>query len=309
MSIDTRFRLSVGPKPGYVGVKQGANEQNDKGAGTAGVPQAPISRAPEGVNMLKHKCAIVTGATSGIGLATAKILAGRGCNLMIGGFAPAGVPERLCREIGSENGVRVIHSGADLSKPAEARRMVTEAIEGLGQVDILVNVAGLQHVAPVAEFPEEKWDYLLAVMLDAQFHLIKAVLPAMIERRWGRIVNIASAHGLVASPYRSAYVAAKHGVVGLTKAVALEAAPFGVTCNAICPGLVLTELVMNQLPDHAKVFGCTEQEALQKLLDQYAHPRGIDPSEIGETVAFLCSEGAKSITGTALPVDYGYTAK
>lgn len=260
--------------------------------------------------MLRQRNAIVTGATSGIGLAVARELARQGCNLMIGGFAPAGVPERLCDEIAGENGVKVLYSGADLAKPEEARRLAAEAIEGLGQVDILVNDAGLQYVAPVAEFPDDKWDTLLAVMLDAQFHLIKAVLPRMMERKWGRIINVSSVHGLVASPHKPAYIAAKHGVVGLSRAVALEAAPFGVTCNAICPGLVLTDLIRNQLPGQAKVLGCTEEEALQRVfLANTPTQRAIDPAEIGGTAAFLCSEAAKSITGTTIVVDGGYTAR
>ncbi|NVO15784.1 MAG: 3-hydroxybutyrate dehydrogenase [Rhodoplanes sp.] len=260
--------------------------------------------------MLKQRNAIVTGATSGIGLAIAKALADCGCNLMIGGFAPVGVPERLCADIGSQNGVKVFHSGADLSKPEEARRLVADAIAAMGTVDILVNDAGLQFVAPIVEFPEERWDHLRSVMLDAQFHLIKAVLPGMIARSWGRIVNISSVHGLVGSPHKPAYIAAKHGVVGLTKAVALEVAEHGITCNAICPGLVLTDLIRNQLPDQAKVLGCTEDEALKRVfLANTPTQRAIDPAEIGATAAFLCSDGAKSITGTTIVVDGGYTAR
>jgi 3-hydroxybutyrate dehydrogenase len=181
--------------------------------------------------MLKEKNALVTGSTSGMGLAIAKALAHKGCNLMIGGFAPPGVPERLCKEIGSSAGVKVIYSAADLSKPEEVRKMVADAIAGLGSVDILVNDAGLQFVAPITEFPDEKWDLLTAVMLDAHFHAIKAVLPGMIARKWGRIINIASVHGQVGSPHKPAYIAAKHGVVGLTKAVALEVAETGVTAT------------------------------------------------------------------------------
>jgi 3-hydroxybutyrate dehydrogenase len=259
---------------------------------------------------LLGKNALVTGSTSGIGLAIAKALAKKGCNLMIGGFAPAGVPERLCKEISTSCGVKVIYSGADLSNPEEARKMVADTIAGLGSVDILVNDAGLQLVAPITEFPDEKWDLLTAVMLDAQFHTIKAALPGMIAKKWGRIINIASVHGAVGSPHKVAYIAAKHGVVGLTKAVALEVAETGVTCNAIGPGLVLTDLIRNQLPAQAKMLNCTEEEALKKVfLANTPTQRGIDPTEIGETAAFLCSEGARSITGTTVFVDGGYTAR
>lgn len=260
--------------------------------------------------MLKGKNALVTGSTSGMGLATAKALAREGANVMISGFAVPGVPERLCEEISTSTGVKVIYSGADLSKPEEVRKMVADAIERLGSVDILVNNAGLQFVAPLTEFPDEKWDLLTSVMLDALFHAIKAALPGMTARKWGRIINTASVHGIVASPHKPAYIAAKHGVVGLTKAVALEVAETGVTCNAIGPGLVLTDLIRNQLPAQAKVHNCTEEEALKKVfLANTPTQRAIDPDEIAATAVFLCSEGAKSITGTTIFVDGGYTAR
>ncbi|WP_210208266.1 3-hydroxybutyrate dehydrogenase [Rhodoplanes roseus] len=260
--------------------------------------------------MLKNRNAIVTGATSGIGLGIAKALAAEGCNLMIGGLAPAGVPERLCRQIADEHGVVVVHSGADLSEPDAVRGLAADAMRQLGHIDILVNDAGLQFVAPLVDYPEEKWNLLRAVMLDAPFHLIKAVLPGMIERKWGRIVNISSVMGVIAAPHKPAYVSSKHGLAGLTKAVALEVAPDGITCNAILPGTVLTDVIKSQLPNQAKVLGCTEEEAMDRVFTQN-HPtrRLIDPSEIGATVAFLCSEGAKSITGVLLPVDGGYTAR
>jgi 3-hydroxybutyrate dehydrogenase len=262
------------------------------------------------LKMLKNRNAIVTGATSGIGLGIAKALAGHGCNLMIGGLAPAGVPERLCQEIASEHGVKVVHSGADLSSPEATRGLAADAMRELGQIDILVNDAGLQFVSPLVDFPDEKWALLRAVMLDAPFYLIKAVLPGMIERKWGRIVNISSVMGMIAAPHKPAYVSCKHGLAGLTKATALEVAPDGITCNAIMPGTVLTDVIKSQLPNQAKVLGCTEEEAMDRVFTQN-HPtrRLIDASEIGETVAFLCSEHAKSITGVLLPVDGGYTAR
>ena len=260
--------------------------------------------------MLEGKNALVTGATSGMGLAIARAMAAEGANVMVAGLAPAGVPERICEEIRKASGVKVAYSGADLSKASETRQMVADAIAALGSVDILVNDAGLQHVAPMTEFPDEKWDLLTAVMLDAHFHAIKAALPGMLARKWGRIIAVASVHGLIASPHKPAYIAAKHGVVGLTKAVALEVAPEGITCNAICPGLVMTDLIRNQLANQAKIHNCTEEEALKKVfLAATPTQRAIDPVEIAGTAVFLCSEAAKSITGTAVVVDGGYTAR
>jgi 3-hydroxybutyrate dehydrogenase len=260
--------------------------------------------------MLKGRNAVVTGATSGIGLGIAKVLAARGANLMICGLAAPGVPEALCKQMGEENGVEVRFFDADLSKTEDARRMAAEAIRVFGAVDILVNDAGVQYVSPLVEFPEERWNYLHAVMLDSPFQLIQGVLPGMIERKWGRIVNISSVMGMIAAPYKPAYVSAKHGLAGLTKAVALEVATEGITCNAIMPGTVLTDVIKGQLASQAKVLGCTEEEAMDRVFTQNLPTRRlIDASEIGETVAFLCSEGAKSITGVLLPVDGGYTAR
>jgi 3-hydroxybutyrate dehydrogenase len=207
-------------------------------------------------------------------------------------------------------GVKVIFCGLDLSKPENARRLVAEAIDSLGRVDIAVNNAGVQFVSPITEFPDEQWEFVRSLILDAPFHITKAVLPGMIERGWGRIVNTSSAHGIVASPHKPAYIAAKHGLVGLTKAVALEVADKGVTCNAICPGLVMTDLIRKQLANQAKVLNCTEEEALQRVfLANTPTNRAIDPSEIAATAAFLCSDGAKSITGATILVDGGYTAR
>lgn len=260
--------------------------------------------------MLRNRNAIVTGATSGIGLGIAEALAAEGCNLLIGGLAPAGVPERLCAELGEKYGVKVVHSGADLSRAEATRGLAAQALEAFGHIDILVNDAGLQYVAPIVEFPDEKWQLLQAVMLDAPFHLMKAVLPGMIERKWGRIVNVSSVMGMIAAPHKPAYVAAKHGLAGLTKSVALEVAEQGITCNAIMPATVLTDVIRNQLPNQAKVLGCSEEEAMDRLFTQMMPThRLIDPAEIGATAVFLCSEGAKSITGVLLPVDGGYTAR
>jgi 3-hydroxybutyrate dehydrogenase len=260
--------------------------------------------------MLKGRNAIVTGATSGIGLGIAQVLAARGANLMVCGLAAPGVPEALCKQIGDANGIEIHYFDADLSKTEDARRMVAEAIRVFGTVDILVNDAGVQYVAPIVDFPEERWNYLHAVMLDSPFQLIQGVLPGMIARKWGRIVNVASVMGMIAAPHKPAYVSAKHGLAGLTKAVALEVAADGITCNAIMPGTVLTDVIKSQLPNQAKVLGCTEEEAMDRVFTQNLPTRRlIEASEIGETVAFLCSEGAKSITGVLLPVDGGYTAR
>jgi 3-hydroxybutyrate dehydrogenase len=260
--------------------------------------------------MLKQKNAIITGSTSGIGLAIAKEFARQGCNLVIGGYPFEGSSDRLCSELATEAGVKVIFCGLDLSKPENARRLVADAIDSLGRVDVVVNNAGAQFVSPITEFPDEKWEFLRSLMLDTPFRIIKAVLPGMIERGWGRIINISSAHGIVASPHKPAYIAAKHGLVGLTRAVALEVADKGVTCNAICPGLVMTDIIRKQLASQAKVLDCTEEEALQRVfLANTPTNRAIDPSEIAATAAFLCSDGARSITGATIVVDGGYTAR
>jgi 3-hydroxybutyrate dehydrogenase len=206
--------------------------------------------------------------------------------------------------------VKVIFCGLDLSKPENARRLVAEAIDSLGRVDIAVNNAGVQFISPITEFPDEQWEFLRSLMLDAPFRIIKAVLPDMIERGWGRIVNTSLVHGIVASPHKPAYIAAKHGLVGLTRAVALEVADKGVTCNAICPGLVMTDVIRKQLANQAKVLDFTEEEALERVfLANMPINRAIDPSEIAATAAFLCSDGAKSITGATILVDGGYTAR
>jgi 3-hydroxybutyrate dehydrogenase len=252
----------------------------------------------------------VTGATSGIGLGIAKVLATQGADLMICGFAAPGIPEALCKQIGDETGVKVHYFNADLSKTEDARRLVAETLQVFGKVDILVNDAGVQYVSPIVDFPEERWNYLLAVMLDSPFQLIQGVLPGMLQRKWGRIVNISSVMGMIAAPHKPAYVSAKHGLAGLTKAVALEVAAEGITCNAIMPGTVLTDVIKGQLANQAKVLGCTEEEAMDRVFTQNLPTRRlIEASEMGDTVAFLCSEGAKSITGVLLPVDGGYTAR
>jgi len=251
----------------------------------------------------------VTGSTSGIGLGIARALAGQGAHLMINGFGEAAEIDRLRGELAG-GGVKVEYSAADMSKPAEIQAMVREATQKLGGVDILVNNAGIQHTAPMETFPPERWDAILAINLSSNFHAIQAVLPQMRSRNWGRIINIASTHGLVASPQKSAYVAAKHGVVGLTKVVALETATTGITCNAICPGWVLTPLVQKQVDARAKANGVSQEEAKLGLLSEKTPSLDfVTPEQIGALAVFLCSEAAKQIRGAALPVDGAWTAQ
>ncbi|MFM8680469.1 MAG: 3-hydroxybutyrate dehydrogenase [Alphaproteobacteria bacterium] len=259
--------------------------------------------------MLKGKVAIVTGSTSGIGLGIAEAFAGAGAAVVLNGFGDAAEIEATRAGLASRHGVAVTYSGADMSKPAAIAGMVADAIRDHGKVDILVNNAGIQFVAPIDEFPEAKWDAILAINLSSAFHATKAVLPGMKQRKWGRIINVASAHGLVASAFKSAYVAAKHGVVGLTKVTAMETAEDGITCNAICPGYVWTPLVQKQIPEQAKAHGMSEEEVVRKvLLANQPNKRFATVEEMGALAVFLCSQGAASMTGTALPVDGGWTA-
>jgi 3-hydroxybutyrate dehydrogenase len=261
-------------------------------------------------NMLKGKVAVVTGSTSGIGLGIARALAAEGADVLLNGFGDSGEIEKLRKELAAEHGVRVAYSGADMSKPAEVVRMIETAAAELGRVDILVNNAGIQHTAPVHEFPPERWDAIIAINLSAAFHAIRAVLPQMYVRNWGRIINVASAHGLVASVQKAGYVTAKHGLVGLTRVVALESATTGVTCNAICPGWVLTPLVQKQIDDLAAREKLSADAAKAKLLGE-KQPSGefVTPEQIAGCAVFLCSDAAAQIRGVALPVDGGWTAQ
>ena len=260
--------------------------------------------------MLPGQCAIVTGSTSGIGLGIARSLAASGAHLMLNGFGDAAQIESLRAGLAREFGVKVSYSGADMSKPDQIRQMVRAAREELGSVDILVNNAGIQHTAPIESFPPERWDAVLAINLSSVFHAVQAALPAMKATNWGRIVNIASTHGLVASVEKSAYVAAKHGVIGLTKAIALETAKTGVTCNAICPGWVLTPLVQQQIDARAKRDGLTNDQAKAALLGE-KQPSGefATPEQIGAVCVFLCSDAAAQIRGAAVPVDGAWLAQ
>jgi 3-hydroxybutyrate dehydrogenase len=260
--------------------------------------------------MLKGKSALVTGSTSGIGLGIARALAAEGANVLLNGFGEAAEIERLRAGLAAEFKVKVGYHGADMSRPAQIREMVAAATRELGAVDVLVNNAGIQHTAPVEEFPDERWDAVIAINLSASFHAIKAALPQMKSRNWGRIINIASVHGLVASTQKVAYIAAKHGVVGLTKVVALETAQTGITCNAICPGWVLTPLVQKQIDARAEKEGIAVERAKIDLLSEKQPSREFaTPAQIGALAVFLCSAAAAQIRGVALPIDGAWTAQ
>ncbi|MBI1213282.1 MAG: 3-hydroxybutyrate dehydrogenase [Alphaproteobacteria bacterium] len=259
--------------------------------------------------LLAGKTAIVTGSTSGIGLGIAKAFAEAGANVVLNGLGQAAEVERTRQELADATGVTVGYDAADLMKPEDTAGLVHRAEKALGKVDILVNNAGIQYVAAIEEFPAAKWDAILALNLSAVFHATKAAFAGMKERRFGRIINVASAHGLVASPFKSAYVAAKHGVVGLTKVAALEGAEFNVTANAICPGYVWTPLVEKQIDDQARTHMIPREQVIRDvLLAQQPNKRFATVEEMGALAVFLASDMAASITGTALPVDGGWTA-
>ena len=260
--------------------------------------------------MLAGKKAIVTGSTSGIGLAIAGSLAAKGADVVLNSFSDRDEDRAAADEIARTHSVKAVYVRADMSKPDECRALVEKAQEALGGIDILVNNAGIQHVAPTEKFPPERWDAIIAINLSSAFHTIAAALPAMQQAGWGRIVNIASAHGLRASINKSAYVAAKHGVVGLTKVVALENAEAGITCNAVCPGFVLTPLVEKQIEDLMTEKDLDRDTVVRDLMLYKQPTRDFATTEqIGETVAFLCSDAAAQITGTTLSVDGGWTAQ
>jgi 3-hydroxybutyrate dehydrogenase len=265
---------------------------------------------PFASGMLKGRAAVVTGSTSGIGLGIAQVLAAHGADVMLNGFGNADEIERVCSSLAETHGVRVSYSAADMAKPDEIDEMIARATRELGGVDILVSNAGIQYTAAVREFPIDRWNAIIAINLTAAFWATRAVLPQMESRGWGRIINIASAHGLVASTHKAAYVAAKHGLIGLTKVVALETATTGVTCNAICPGWVLTPLVQKQIDDLAARESLGPEQARAKLLgEKQPSLEFATPEQIGALAAFLCSDAAAQIRGTALPVDGGWTAQ
>ena len=256
--------------------------------------------------MLKGKTALVTGSTSGIGLGTALALAHQGTNIVLNGFGDTKGPQDAVKALG----VRAGYHGADMSKPADIEAMMAYAASEFGGVDILVNNAGIQHVAAVEDFPPERWDAIIAINLSSAFHTTRLAIPAMRKKNWGRVINIASAHGLVASAQKSAYVAAKHGIVGFTKSIALETATSGITINAICPGWVLTPLVQKQIDDRAKREGIPVAQASSDLLrEKQPSLQFTTPEQLGELAVFLCSPAADNVRGVAWAVDGGWTAQ
>ncbi|MGD9913469.1 MAG: 3-hydroxybutyrate dehydrogenase [Rhizobiaceae bacterium] len=258
----------------------------------------------------RKRTAIVTGSTSGIGLAIAEGLAASGCNVALNSFSDTAEDRAAAAMIGRKHGVDAAYLQADMSKPDQCRSLIATVQEQFGAVDILVNNAGIQHVAPVDEFPIDKWDAIIAINLSSAFHTTAAALPLMKAQGWGRIVNIASAHGLRASPYKAAYIAAKHGVVGLTKTVALEVAEKHITCNAICPGYVLTPLVEAQIPDQMKAHGMDRETVVKTVMLAKQPTREFATVEqVAATAVFLCSDAAASITGTSISIDGGWTAQ
>jgi 3-hydroxybutyrate dehydrogenase len=260
--------------------------------------------------MLKDKVAVVTGSTSGIGLGIARALAAAGADVMLNGFGDQAEIEEIRRRMAAAHEVRVAYSGADLATAAGVRELIETTGRELGRVDVLVNNAGIQHTDAVQDFPDAKWDQIIAINQSAVFHGIKAAIPQMYERNWGRIINVASAHGLVASPNKAAYVAAKHAIVGLTKVVALESAQTGVTCNAVCPGWVLTPLVEQQIRARAEENGTSfDAEAQALLAEKQPSKRFVTPEQLGDLAVFLCSPGGDEIRGQAFAMDGGWTAQ
>lgn len=260
--------------------------------------------------ILKNKVALITGSTSGIGLGIATQLASEGANIVLNGFGEISEIERIKSEIEQKFQVQVVYDAADMAKPDQIQKMISRVEEKFGRLDILVNNAGIQYVAAVEEFPIAKWDAIIAINLSSAFHTIQSAMPLMKKQNWGRIINIASVHGLVASANKSAYVAAKHGIIGLTKTIALETAKTGITCNAICPGWVLTPLVQKQIDDQAARLNISFAESKEKLLiEKQPSQEFVTPEQIGQTVSFFCSEAATQIRGATLAMDGGWLAQ
>ena len=258
---------------------------------------------------LKGKTALITGSTSGIGLAYAKALAGAGADIVINGFGDPAAVETERKGLEALSGARAVYSGHDLSKADQIETMMAEATATFGGIDILINNAGVQHVAPIEDFPVEKWDQIIAINLSSAFHGMRAAVPGMKKRGWGRIISTASAHSLVASPFKSAYVSAKHGIAGLTKTVALETATFGVTVNCISPGYVWTPLVEKQIPETMKARNLTKEQVINDvLLAAQPTKQFVTVDQVGALAVFLCSDAARNITGALLPIDGGWTA-
>jgi 3-hydroxybutyrate dehydrogenase len=263
-----------------------------------------------GIAMLKAKTAVVTGSTSGIGLGVARALAAQGANVVLNGFGEAREIEKIRTAVEAEFAVKAAYSPADMTKAAEIAAMIKTAEQTFGSVDVLVNNAGIQHVAPIEDFPVEKWDQIIAINLSSAFHAVRAAVPGMKARKWGRIINTASAHSLVASPFKAAYISAKHGLVGLTKTVALELATFGITCNCISPGYVWTPLVEKQIPDTMKARNMTEEQVKRDVL-LLAQPTKefVTVDQVAALAVYLCSDAAAQITGANLSIDGGWTAQ
>lgn len=260
--------------------------------------------------MLKGKTALVTGSTSGIGLGIAKALAGQGANIMLNGFGDAAQIEATRAGLEADYGIKASYNAADMSKPAEIKQLIRITVAKFGSIDVLVNNAGIQHVAPIDEFDDERWDAIIAINMSSSYHTTKHALPHMRGAGWGRIINVASVHGLVASAYKAAYVAAKHGVVGLTKVTALETAEENITCNAICPGWVRTELVERQIEALSEKSGIAKEDAAVELVSEKQPSKEfVTPEMLGELAVFLCSGAASQMTGISLPVDGGWMAR
>jgi 3-hydroxybutyrate dehydrogenase len=287
-------------------------EQVSKSSSTSRLSSSAVASPSrvKTVSELAGKTAIVTGSTSGIGLGIALAFAGAGMNVMLNGLGDKKEIEATRVRLEDEFDVGAAYSAADMTRPDDISAMVDDARKLFGHVDVLVNNAGIQHVEVIETFPVAKWDAIIAIDLSSAFHGIRAVVPQMKAQKWGRIINIASAHGLVASPFKSAYVAAKHGILGLTKTVALETAEYGITVNAICPGYVLTPLVQKQIPETAKARGISEDEVIKNVL-LHAQPtkQFVTTEQLGALAVFLCTNSAASITGAALPVEGGWTAQ
>ncbi len=258
---------------------------------------------------ISGKTALITGSTSGIGLGMARALAAQGTNIVLNGLGDAKEIETTRKAVENDFGVKALFHGADMTKPGEIQDMMATATDKFGGIDILVNNAGIQNVAPVDEFPPEKWDAIIGIILSSSFHTTRLAVPYMKTRKWGRIINLASAHALVASPFKSAYVAAKHGLLGFTKSVALEVAQQGITVNAICPGYVKTALVENQISATAKARNMSEEDVINNVILAAQWTKDfVSIEQIGALAVFLCSDSASNITGTALPIDGGWTA-